>query len=80
MGRWQALTRLFHDCRAVLVAEMGESPRQIFEKAGIQAITMSGFIEAGLKAVYSGQGLSAFKRRNKKSCGSECLGTGTGCG
>lgn len=81
IGRWQALTRLFHDCRAVMVAQMGDSPRQTFEKAGIQAVTMSGFIEAGLDAVYSGKGLSAFKRRAKQSCGSDgCQGTGTGCG
>ncbi len=80
IGRWQALTRLFHDCQAVMVAEMGESPRQIFADAGIKPITISGFIEDGLAAVYSGQGISALKRRAKKSCGSQCLGTGTGCG
>lgn len=80
IGRWQAMTRLFHDCRAVLVAEMGESPRAIFTKAGITPVTMSGFIEAGLKAIYDGQDLSIFKRRATKSCGSSCVGTGTGCG
>ncbi len=81
IGRWQALTRLLYDCRAVMVAEMGESPKQIFEKAGITPVTMSGFIDAGLEAIYAGKGLSAFKRRAKKSCGSGgCQGTGTGCG
>ena len=81
IGRWQAMTRLFHDCRAVMVAEMGETPRITFEEAGITPITMSGFIEAGLEAVYSGKGFSALKRRAQKSCGDGgCLGTGTGCG
>ncbi len=80
IGRWEAMTRLFHDCRAVMVADMGESPRAIFERAGITPVTMSGFIEAGLRAVYSGKDLSIFKRRAKKSCGSGCVGTGTGCG
>jgi nitrogen fixation protein NifB len=80
IGRWQAMTRLFHDCRAVMVAEMGESPRAIFEKAGITPVTMSGFIDAGLQAIYEGKDVSIFKRRAKKSCGSSCLGTGTGCG
>ncbi len=80
IGRWQAMTRLFHDCRAIMVSEMGESPRGIFEKAGITPVTMSGFIDAGLKAIYEGNDLSIFKRRAKKSCGSSCLGTGTGCG
>ncbi len=80
IGRWQALTRLLHDCRAVMVSDMGETPREIFSKAGITPVTMSGFIDAGLAAVYSGKGLTALKRRARKSCGSSCLGTGTGCG
>ena len=80
IGRWQAMTRLFYDCRAVMVAEMGDSPREIFTRAGITPVTMSGFIDAGLAAIYSGQDLAIFKRRAKKSCGSSCLGTGTGCG
>ncbi|MCF8057384.1 MAG: radical SAM protein [Desulfocapsa sp.] len=81
MGRWEALTRLLYDCRAVMVSEMGTSPREVFKRAGIEPVTMSGFIEAGLDAVYTGKGKSALKRRAKKSCGSgECLGAGTGCG
>ncbi|MEN8258460.1 MAG: radical SAM protein [Thermodesulfobacteriota bacterium] len=81
IGRWQALTRLLHDCRAVLVSDMGESPRQVFSDAGIKPVTMSGFIEVGLKAVYTGEGINTMKRRAKKSCsGGSCQGTGTGCG
>lgn len=81
MGRWEALTRLLYDCRAVMVAEMGESPREVFKRAGISPVTMSGFIEAGLDAVYKGKTLTPLKRRAKKSCGSSgCLGTGIGCG
>lgn len=81
IGRWQALTRLLYDCRAVLVSDMGDSPRQIFREAGIRPVTMSGFIEAGLKAIYTGEGLNTLKRRAKKSCNSGgCQGTGTGCG
>ncbi len=81
IGRWEAMTRIFHDCRAVLVSDMGVSPREVFTRAGIKPVTMSGFIEAGLEAVYTGKGQSALKRRAKNSCGSgQCLGTGTGCG
>ncbi len=81
MGRWEALTRLLYDCRAVMVSDMGVSPKEVFNRAGITPITMSGFIENGLEAVYTGKGLSALKRRAKKSCdGGGCLGTGTGCG
>lgn len=81
IGRWEAMTRILHDCRAVLVSDMGTSPKEVFRRAGIDPVTMSGFIEAGLEAVYTGKGRSALKRRAKKSCGSgQCLGTGTGCG
>lgn len=81
IGRWEALTRLLYDCRAVLVSDMGESPREVFRRAGIDPVTMSGFIEAGLDAVYRGKPLAPLKRRAKKSCGNgACLGTGTGCG
>ncbi len=79
-GRWETITRLLYDCRAVLVADMGERPKRIFTKAGLQPVAMSGFIEAGLQAVYTGKGFSSLKRRANKSCGTACLGTGTGCG
>lgn len=52
IGRWEALTRLLYDCRAVMVSGMGGSPREVFKRAGITPVTMSGFIEAGLDAVY----------------------------
>ncbi|MDA3971909.1 MAG: hypothetical protein PF442_11225 [Desulfobulbaceae bacterium] len=68
------MTRLFHDCR------MGESPRAISARAEITPVTMTGFIEAGLQAIYSGKDLSICKRRVKSSCGFGCVGTGTGCG
>jgi len=81
IGRWEALTRLLYDCRAVLVSDMGESPKEVFKRAGIDPLTMSGFIEAGLDAVYNGKTLLPLKRRAKNSCSSgTCLGTGTGCG
>lgn len=81
MGRWEALTRILYDCRAVLASDMGASPREVCKRAGILPVIMSGFIEAGLEAVYTGKGLSTLKRRSNKSCsGGQCLGTGTGCG
>lgn len=81
IGRWEALTRLLYDCRAVMVSDMGESPKKVFKRAGIDPVTMSGFIESGLDAIYTGKTLAPLQRRAKKSCDSgTCLGTGTGCG
>jgi nitrogen fixation protein NifB len=80
-ARWEALSRLLYDCRAVMVSDMGESPRKVFKRAGISPVTMSGFIEAGLDAVYKGNRLAPLQRRSRKSCAdSGCMGTGTGCG
>jgi nitrogen fixation protein NifB len=42
---------------------------------------MSGFIEMGLEAVYSGKDLSKLKgRQNKCTSKGACTGGGTGCG
>lgn len=79
--RWHNLARALQDCRAVLVNDLGEAPREILIKMGIRPVTMSGFIDMGLEAVYSGVGLSQLKSRQKK-CTSKgaCVGGGTGCG
>ncbi|MFZ5758067.1 MAG: radical SAM protein [Thermodesulfobacteriota bacterium] len=79
--RWHNLARALQDCRAVLVNDLGEAPREILIKMGIRPVTMSGFIDMGLEAVYSGVGLNQLKSRQKK-CTSKgaCAGGGTGCG
>ena len=48
---------------------------------GVKPVTMSGFIEMGLEAVYSGKDLGKLKGRQHK-CTSKgaCSGGGTGCG
>ena len=83
--RWLALAELLKDCRAVLVAGVGETPRQILSDEGIMPVEMSGFIEQGLHAVFGKGGLEALKARKKgvgggcrKNAG--CSGGGDGCG
>lgn len=79
--RWHNLAGVLRDCRAVLVNDLGEAPKKILTKLGIKPVTMTGFIEMGLEAVYSGKGLNRFKGRRQK-CISKgaCVGDGTGCG
>ena len=78
--RWLALARILADCRAVLVNGIGETPRQLLAKSGIKPVEMGGFIDRGLAAVYSGQGLHTLKTR-RRSCGEgACSGSGGGCG
>jgi nitrogen fixation protein NifB len=76
--RWLALAELLKDCRAVLVASAGESPRATLAGQGIQVIMMEGLIEEGLDAVYSGMPIRAPLRKQHR-CGSGCAGNGLGC-
>lgn len=80
--RWAQMVELLKDCRAVLVSGIGDTPRQFLEENNIRPITMSGFIEMGLKAVYEGASLRALRsRREGWECSkSSCKGNGTGCG
>lgn len=77
--RWEQLSETLHDCRALLVASAGESPRQLLARGGVRVVMMEGLIEEGLQAVYAGQPIRAPLRR-ELSCGSGCAGDGTGCG
>ncbi len=77
--RWHQLAKLLADCRAVLVSSIGETPRQILNQSGLKTVEASGFIEAGLQAVYADRPLKGLKAR--RSCNSAgCQGTGSGCG
>ncbi len=78
--RWHTIARILSDCRAILVCDLGESPGTILKKRGIRPVTMTGFIEQGLKAVYTGQGLTRLQGRMRKcSAKGACAGGGTGC-
>jgi nitrogen fixation protein NifB len=81
VSRWVQLAEILKDCRALLVAGIGENPSRVLTKAGIKPIEISGFIEAAVAAVYSGLDLNEFKSRRKGCCssGASCPGSGDGC-
>jgi nitrogen fixation protein NifB len=76
--RWQNLAEILSDCRAVLVSGLGEVPRKVLKESGILPVEMSGFIEAGLQAIYSDGKLDTLKGR-KKELARSCKGDGNGC-
>jgi nitrogen fixation protein NifB len=76
--RWQSLAETLEDCRALLVASAGDSPRTALAGHGIRVIMMEGLIEEGLEAVYRGEPLRAPLRKQHR-CGSGCAGNGLGC-
>ncbi len=77
--RWEAVAATLKDCRAVLCAALGETPREILLSKGVTPVEMNGFIEQGLEAVYSGKDLRQLMVKNLKGCGRTCTGTGEGC-
>lgn len=80
-ARWQAVAGILSDCRALLVSDMGDTPRRFLQEAGIKPVLMSGLIEHGLRAIYNGKGLDALKKRTRSACAlGSCQGDGTGCG
>jgi nitrogen fixation protein NifB len=79
--RWKALAgTTLADCRAVLVAGIGETPMRILHANGIKVIQMNGLIDGGLDAVYLNLPLKTLCRSDYTRCGEACRGTGVGCG
>lgn len=78
--RWKNLVDSIDDCKAILVGGVGSTPYNFISKCGVQVIEMTGLIDEGLDAVYKGKELKTVRKRDMFSCGSECKGTGTGCG
>lgn len=78
--RWSDLADTLSDCKAILVGGVGSTPYQYLNKSGIEIIEMTGLIDDGLDAVYKGKELKCVKKRDAFQCGSDCVGTGTGCG
>jgi len=81
-NRWRQLAECLKDCRAILVAAAGMSPKETLQESGIQLIEMEGMIEAGLEHIYHDDPLPPTMRREFKNCGAgiTCGGDGTGCG
>lgn len=78
--RWTDLAGTLKDCRAVLCAAVGETPKMLLEEHGIQAHVVDGFIEDALRFVFEGGDINALKVRRSGIGSGGCSGTGGGCG
>lgn len=77
--RWRRLGEILKDCRGILAAACGESPRAILAEKGIAVTECSGVVEDAVDAVFNGQDLSVYRGRKggvSKGC---CRGGGSGC-
>ena len=75
--RWLELSKVVHDCRAVLCSGIGDNPRKVLTQFGVTVIEMEGLIEDALVSVYEGKEIRSPKR--SLGCGKSCGGGGTGC-
>lgn len=80
LRRWHELAASLHDCRALLVSGIGDSPRKVLRESGVLIAEMSGFIESGLETIFGGGDPSTLRGRRTSLKEKECKGNGTGCG
>ena len=79
--RWEMLAETIHDCRALLCASAGLTPRAMLSGKGVRVVLMEGLIEEGLAAVYQGVEIRApLRRKHQCGVGASCSGDGAGCG
>ena len=82
LQRWETLADTLKDCRAVLVSDLGDTPREILQARGVMPVAMEGFIEQGLQVLYHGGDLSFLKTRRRGlggCCAGGDKGPGAGC-
>ena len=78
--RWMQLSELISDCHTLLVNGIGPNPRRILGENGLRILEVEGLISDIASAIGQGQSLHHFLKRQPQACGSECSGTGGGCG
>jgi nitrogen fixation protein NifB len=79
-NRWTRLGQLIADCSAIFVGGVGMNPREALEKEGIGVYEVEGTITSVLEEWEEKGGIEAHQKRTAFECGSECQGTGGGCG
>ena len=78
-ARWEALAQTLRDCRAVLVADAGDNPKNVLAQKGIKVIATEGMIDEAVHAVFDGRSVPN-PVASFQGCGHNCKGNGLGCG
>ncbi|MFR9652104.1 MAG: radical SAM protein [Rikenellaceae bacterium] len=78
--RWEEMSRLLSDCRALLVSGIGGKPMNILKSSGINVVEMTGLIDEGLDGIYNNRVIRSIAKRDMFKCGSQCKGNAQGCG
>jgi nitrogen fixation protein NifB len=80
MKRWEELSELLGDCRALLVAGIGDNPRRVLSKKKIDILELDGMIEEAAEAVFEGYSMNFMVRRDIQACNHRHPMAGMGCG
>jgi nitrogen fixation protein NifB len=67
-SRWEAMGKLLHDCRAILVAAAGMPPRRKLEELGLLVLDQPRMIQDGLDEIYQDEDLSRLRNRIGVGC------------
>jgi len=80
--RWAELARAISDCSTLLASGIGPFPQLALERAGIRVVVMEGLAIEGVEAVLNGKEIPRILLRTpgRRGIGSQCAGSGTGCG
>ena len=79
LKRWEELSDLISDCRALLVAGLGDNPRMVLREKGIDILELDGLIEEAVEAVFEGHSMNYMIRRDIKACNKQHPMAGMGC-
>ncbi|MBF0210556.1 MAG: nitrogenase cofactor biosynthesis protein NifB [Desulfamplus sp.] len=77
--RWMQMAEVLSDCTTLLVNGIGESPKKILSKGGIEIFEVNGLIDDIVPRVASGSSINHLLKRAKTECKMSCSGTGSGC-
>ncbi|MFI3288706.1 MAG: radical SAM protein [Rikenellaceae bacterium] len=78
--RWEMLSKMLSDCRALLVSGVGDKPLKVLKSSGLNVVEMTGLIDEGLDGIYSNRVIKSIAKRDAFKCGSNCKGNAMGCG
>ena len=67
MQRWEDLSDLLNDCRALMVAGLGDNPRRLLSKKKIDVLELDGSIQEAAEAVFEGHSRDFMIQRDVKA-------------
>ncbi|MDY6854212.1 MAG: radical SAM protein [Thermodesulfobacteriota bacterium] len=76
MQRWEKLAEIISDCRALLVHGIGNNPREMISRKGIDILELDGMIDEAVEAVFEGHSMNYMIRRDVDACNRPYEGTG----